>query len=198
MTIKTQIPFSATHFDPDRGCWWREPNVTQRGWHRLISTGWYDAGIDFPAQTLTPVRSLDTEHFEHPKTAPVSKAIDVPVWDGTGLPPVGTVCEFAGFNPEETMPTDPRAGDQVTVIAHFMSGSFEVAAFIFYAPPGFEYFQVAQGAYGCFRPIRTPEQIAAEEREKAIGDMEKTTNWQITQSSSRALYDAGYRKMVKS
>ena len=70
-----------------------------------------------------------------------------PQWTGEGLPPVGTVCEFAGFNPEETLPTDPRVGDQVTVIAHFMSGSFEVAAFTFYAPPEFEYLQVAQGAY---------------------------------------------------
>lgn len=52
-------------------------------------------------------------------------------WTGEGLPPVGTLCEFAGFNPEETIPTDPRVGDQVTVIAHFMSGSFEVAAFTF-------------------------------------------------------------------
>ncbi len=77
-------------------------------------------------------------------------------WTGTGLPPVGTVCEFAGFNPEETLPTDPLAGDKVTVIAHFKSGEIELAAFTFYAPPEFEYLQVAQGAYGCFRPIRTP------------------------------------------
>ena len=92
-------------------------------------------------------------HFEQLRPAP---------WTGKGLPPVGAVCEFAGFNPEETMPTDPRVGDQVKVIAHFMSGSFEVAAFTFHAPPEFEYLQVAQGAYGCFRPIRTTEQIAEE------------------------------------
>lgn len=122
-------------------------------------------------------------------------------WTGEGLPPVGTVCEFAGFNPEETLPKDPRVGDQVTVIAHFMGGSFEVAAFTFYAPPEFKYLQVAQGAYGCFRPIRTPEQIAVEEREKAIEVMIADTNILTGIMSDRRimagqLYDAGYRKQV--
>jgi hypothetical protein len=49
-----------------------------------------------------------------------------------------------------------------------------------------------------FRPIRTPEQIAAEEREKAIdamnklvGDIEKIPTWR---DALAALYDAGYRK----
>ena len=125
-------------------------------------------------------------------------------WNGEGLPPVGTVCEFAGFNPEETMPTDPRVGDQVTVIAHFMSGSFEVAAFTFYAPPEFEYLQVAQGAYGCFRPIRTPKQIAAEERLAAINYMEIDAGMCATafdgDPEARAwienLIDKGWRKPV--
>ena len=121
----------------------------------------------------------------------------VKVWDGEGLPPVGTVCEFAGFNPEETMPTDPRVGDQVTVIAHFMSGSFEVAAFTFYAPPEFEYLQVAQGAYGCFRPVRTPEQIAADERAANIEAMRADIGWKapyLGPCPVALLYDAGYRK----
>ncbi len=134
----------------------------------------------------------------------------VKVWDGEGLPPVGTVCEFAGFNPEETMPTDPRVGDQVTVIAHFMSGSFEVAAFTFYAPPGFEYLQVAQGAYGCFRPIRTPEQIAEEARLAELNLMigaikdhpsgrhgvDHLTQLKIHEEVCINLYDAGWRKQV--
>lgn len=133
-----------------------------------------------------------------------------PAWTGEGLPPVGTVCEFAGFNPEETMLTDPRVGDQVTVIAHFMSGSFEVAAFTFYAPPGFEYLQVAQGAYGCFRPIRTPEQIAEEARIAELNLMvgaikdypggrhgvDHLTQLKIHEEACINLYDAGWRKQV--
>ena len=133
-----------------------------------------------------------------------------PAWTGKGLPPVGTVCEFAGFNPEETLPTDPRIGDQVTVIAHFMSGSFEVAAFTFYAPPEFEYLQVAQGAYGCFRPIRTPEQIAEEARIAELNLMvgaikdypggrhgvDHLTQLKIHEEACLNLYDAGWRKQV--
>lgn len=125
-----------------------------------------------------------------------------PAWTGEGLPPVGTVCEFAGFNPEETLPTDPRIGDQVTVIAHFMSGSFEAAAFTFYAPPEFEYLQVAQGAYGCFRPIRTPEQIAEEEREAAhqelmhhiAGYMGRDNPHSADDGLAQYLLDHDYRK----
>jgi len=119
-------------------------------------------------------------------------------WSGEGLPPVGTVCEFAGFNPEETLPSDPMVGDRVTVIAHFKSGSIDVAAFTFLAPPEFEYLQVAQGAYGCFRPIRTPEQIAAEERSKSIAEIIKLVGWEYgvvgSDEAAARIYDAGYRK----
>ena len=132
------------------------------------------------------------------------------IWTGEGMPPVGTVCEFAGFNPEETLPTDPRAGDQVTVIAHFMSGSFEVAAFTFYAPPEFKYLQVAQGAYGCFRIIRTPEQISEEARVAELNLMigaikdhpggrhgvDHLTQLKIHEEACINLYEAGWRKQV--
>jgi len=131
----------------------------------------------------------------------------MPAWNGEGLPPVGTVCEFDGFNPEETLPTDPRVGDQVTVIAHFMSGSFELAAFTFHAPPEFKYLRVAQGAYGCFRPIRTPEQIAAEERlQKAIELYGAVMNHSGQQFKSLpaerqehylSLIDAGWQKVPR-
>lgn len=50
-----------------------------------------------------------------------------------------------------------------------------------------------------FRPIRTPEQIAAEERDKAIEGMIADTNILTGIMSDRRimagqLYDAGYRK----
>ena len=119
-------------------------------------------------------------------------------WNGEGLPPVGTVCEFAGFNPDETLPTDPLVGDQVTVIAHFKSGPIDLAAFTFFAPPDFEFLQVGQGAHGCFRPVRTPEQIAAGEREAYIKIMLNepgvASNNSVADFTCAALYDAGYRK----
>ncbi len=123
--------------------------------------------------------------------------IDKP-WDGQGLPPVGTVCEFAGgtYSPEDPFDNDLREGDRVTIIAHFKDGDLDLAAFTFNPQvrnPDRGAACVEQGAYGCFRPIRTPEQIAAEEREKAIKEMcfaEET----LTVKQAKALYDAGYRR----
>lgn len=174
----SKAPDGATHYRilPESGLlnWYRKEDSTWQ-WSRS-PLGWSDCLGKEPEGKVLPISE---------------------VWTGEGLPPVGTVCEFAGFNPEETMPTDPRVGDQVTVIAHFMSGSFEVAAFTFYAPPEFEYLQVAQGAYGCFRPIRTPEQIASEDREKAVramGDAIKQPAGSVSYGALYDLYDAGYRK----
>lgn len=156
----------------EKGCWW----FFEGFWRH----------VDWKMGDLTPV-------FSHPDyVAPVQP------WNGQGLPPVGTVCEFAGFNPEETLPSDPMIGDRVTVIAHFKSGSIDVAAFTFLAPPEFEYLQVAQGAYGCFRPNRTPEQIAAEERSKSIAEIIKLVGWEYgvvgSDEAAARIYDAGYRK----
>ncbi|PZW52806.1 hypothetical protein F477_03652 [Pseudomonas sp. URIL14HWK12:I3] len=161
----------------EKGCWW------------FFEDFWRH--VDWKMGDLTPV-------FNHPDyVAPVQP------WNGQGLPPVGTVCEFAGFNPEETLPSDPMIGDRVTVIAHFKSGSIDVAAFTFSAPPDFEYLKVAQGAYGCFRPVRTPEQIAEEERERAVkkildvmlGHDQACIHDDTVQAlCAKRIYDAGYRK----
>ncbi|WP_445572118.1 hypothetical protein [Pseudomonas sp. E102] len=169
-------------------------------------SGWYRrAGDVFEHETHGQFRAFREGQFFTVHHQPEQLA-----WTGEGLPPVGTVCEFAGFNPEETLPTDPRVGDQVTVIAHFMSGSFEVAAFTFYAPPEFRYLKVSQGAYGCFRPIRTPEQIAEEARVAELNLMvgaikdypggrhgvDHLTQLRIHEEVCIDLYDAGWRKQV--
>ncbi|MOA09956.1 hypothetical protein D3C78_1298210 [compost metagenome] len=53
-----------------------------------------------------------------------------------------------------------------------------------------------------FRPVRTPEQIKAEEREKAIVEMAETMHaaigFGVNRADCEALYDAGYRKQVES
>nr|WP_314569253.1 hypothetical protein [uncultured Pseudomonas sp.] len=126
-------------------------------------------------------------------------------WNGEGLPPVGTVCEFAGFNPEETTFDDPSVGDTVTVIAHYLSGCVQVAAFTYNCAANFGALNVAQGAHGCFRPIRTAEQIAAEERDRAINEMVfGACSCEPDGGNTSAfmicgyLYDAGYRKQESS
>ncbi|ANI04197.1 hypothetical protein A210_16580 [Pseudomonas putida SJTE-1] len=180
----------ATHFDPVDQNFLREVGEAlllfniKRGWTVPLHTAY----------------GLHVEECNRP-------LIKRPEWNGEGLPPVGTVCEFAGFNPEETLPSDPVVGDRVTVIAHFKSGSIDVAAFTFFAPPEFEYLQVGQGAHGCFRPIRTPEQIAEEEREKAItqilhvmlGHDQASIHEDTVQAlCAKRVYDAGYRKQEAS
>ncbi|EMI4495041.1 hypothetical protein V6599_003994 [Pseudomonas aeruginosa] len=104
--------------------------------------------------------------------------IDKP-WDGQGLPPVGTVCEWHG--PDGWVYTESN------VVAYTDDGLF-----ICMQKPGCR--PVVQRIDNCeFRPIRTPEQIAAEEREKAIEEMcfaEET----LTVKQAKALYEAGYRR----
>lgn len=178
----SKAPEGATHWDTGM-------NNRVAGWMKLDDGVWYwwpaaDA-FSCPKKWHASLNQhmIQAEGFVE-RPAP---------WIGKGLPPVGTVCEFNGFNPEETTPADPLVGDKVTVIAHFMSGSIEVAAFTFFAPPEFAFLQVGQGAYGCFRPIRTPEQMAAEEREAALKEMIALVGGS-SRRSAEALYDAGYRK----
>lgn len=105
-----------------------------------------------------------------------------PKWVEGELPPVGTVCEWCpnqdgwvqveilGHDGEETW--FRRAGQSISETCLRMA---------------------------FFRPIRTPEQIAAEEREKAIDEMLKDFGkfFANPMTSARTIYDAGYRKQVK-
>lgn len=111
-----------------------------------------------------------------------------PAWSGEGLPPVGTVCEV--YHCDEWL--------QGEVIAHFQQRAGIVAAYtveVGSIGSGIKHLDSAIGE--CFRPIRTPEQIAAEEREKAIADIGNLLNclWASEQEAAAFIYDAGYRKV---
>lgn len=114
-----------------------------------------------------------------------SNAIARPVeWDGTGLPPVGTKCEVKLLYAD--------LWHECTVVAHFegravvVLGNHESACI--YAEQ--------------LRPIRTPEQIAAEKREREINDLVEVivTHYEYPKGAesyiglARALHNAGYRK----
>lgn len=90
-------------------------------------------------------------------------------WSGEGLPPVGVVCEIAESTGDLII--SYPAGHKVKIYAHFthVNGT-EIAAFA----------DDAAQVYGCgyyriFRPIRTPDQIAADERESYIRRMQNGT-----------------------
>ena len=111
------------------------------------------------------------------------KAEKVGDWNGEGLPPVGTVCEWkekTGFS-------------WVKATVLFISES----SVVMQREDGFEWQMLTKRTV--FRPIHTPEQIAAEERDKAIEGMIADTNILTGIMSDRRimagqLYDAGYRK----
>jgi hypothetical protein len=109
-------------------------------------------------------------------------------WTGEGLPPVGTVCEWHGPNsdgPNGWVYTASR------VVAYT-----EDHLFVCMQAPSC--WPVVQRIDNCeFRPIRTPEQIAAEE-------IETIFKWMVNRDSERGLrgiaedlHADGYRKQVK-
>lgn len=104
-------------------------------------------------------------------------------WDGEGLPPVGTVCEYLKHAKYKTTWIKVRVvfiGGNLIVFEHG-ANSNEFSE------------QITEVS---FRPIKTPEQIAAEERLHDIDEMMGVGNWhsRTFKDVISALYDAGYRK----
>ncbi|QLL11734.1 hypothetical protein [Pseudomonas chlororaphis] len=110
-----------------------------------------------------------------------AEIINAPVaWNGEGLPPVGTVCE-RNYGGE---------WKKTTICGHSPDGQSWAA---FYDDDKAGWLSVSG-----FRPIRTPEQIAAEERKKIEDEIQDICT--DAENSGvpyfEALYDAGYRKQV--
>lgn len=117
-------------------------------------------------------------------------------WSGEGLPPVGTVCEVDYC--EEWRCCE--------VIAHFKQRVGMVAVFTVEIHDGAK----SLDAFGesSFRPIRTPEQIAADDRDAAIQEMindstnpmddcllaDKYPGDVFMRQLMACMYSAGYRK----
>ena len=99
-------------------------------------------------------------------------------WDGSGVPPVGTVCEYLWSEGKEWRKCE--------VVAYYFANvvAVDVDSAAVCLPTGM------------FRPIKTPEQIAAEERLSAIDEMVVLAqhSGSICKDVMSALYDAGYRK----
>lgn len=99
-----------------------------------------------------------------------------PEWTGEGLPPVGLDVQ--------------RKSCGVWIASKALAHS-PCGRFCAYADAG----GMNWGGETLFRPIRTPAQLAAEEREKAIEDICNTSGDKVTPRSAGLLYDAGYRKI---
>lgn len=103
-------------------------------------------------------------------------------WSGEGIPPVGTFCDGYVQNSGREW-----KWLEVEILKHNDTSNNECAVHV-----------TKHGILRwCdqFRPIRTPEQIAAEERLHAIDEMIDFVVPCITyRNLISALYDAGYRK----
>ncbi|WP_146067139.1 hypothetical protein [Stutzerimonas kunmingensis] len=109
-------------------------------------------------------------------------------WSGEGLPPAGTVCEVLNNT------LDRPEWERCTIL--FM-GKFKA---IYESESCHErVVDVSESWIISFRPIRTPEQIAAEERREAILEMKGFLSFSDYREAERHcadLYDAGYRKVT--
>lgn len=118
-------------------------------------------------------------------------------WDEVGLPPVGLDVEIKRGNCTWIDGDEWQIGKTATVMASFLnSRDIEMASVQF--PGGHCECILAR----CLSPIRTAEQVAAEEREKAINLMIDDTSILTgtisdRRTMARQLYDAGYRKETK-
>lgn len=119
----------------------------------------------------------DEEYFvNHPYREITFDLLDA--WDGSGLPPVGTVCEYIW--------TDGEDWRKCEVVAHYFADVVAVDVLECTA---------ACLPAGLFRPIKTPEQTAAEDRLHAIDEMnDLILGWGVEKRMLAVLYDAGYRK----
>lgn len=125
------------------------------------------------------------------------KKIDAQAWNGEGLPPVGMVVELDKL--------DMGGWREVQILAHW-TGDKRLCDVAIYMPLGENSPSVGQAIAECFRPIRTPEQIAAEERTKAVDEMlalDSYPNGELAgglmsrRSFCEALYDAGIRRQAQ-
>lgn len=112
-------------------------------------------------------------------------------WSGEGLPPVGSMVMIDRMGLTIWPDAEQFIGPDVKVLANYKAGDEDM---IVVESPD-------ERSNCCFRacmarPIRTPEQIAAEERDTAVRNIMGLGG--IQRQSAEWIYDAGYRKEVKS
>lgn len=172
----TKAPEGATHWEP-------KSYYFAEGWMRKVGNEWSfwsEASESWVRGTLTCNVSAEREAtFEaRPQEA----------WDGQGLPPVGIEAEVIWDGADIAyFRAKILAHDEDRVVFRWCEGESK-GQYGSYAVLNF-------GILPTFRPLRTPEQIAAEEREKAVGDMAMSIQGVPYQYPTLyALFDAGYRR----
>lgn len=198
-------PNGATHYEPSRGAG-KNPvfyhvldGKALYAWAVLSSGEHMDCptnnpyGWDFDYSTAIP---RPIESYADRINAP--KVVE---WDGVGDPPVGTVCEY------DARPIGKGDPLFVKVEVKYLSEQ-SIVIICTDVPDGENKENIGVelalmnglNMRGKLRPILTAEQVAAEEREKAIKEMIMhgvDAGDSTIEYSCAALYDAGYRKEPK-
>lgn len=113
-------------------------------------------------------------------------------WDGEGLPPVGAVCEFSDHK-------EPETWTECRVIAF----DEEEDSVVFKILSRDHLLQYDSRFVSSLRPIRTPEQIEAEERNEAQKDIKHIilTSFKIdpitASSIAGVIADSHFRKVIQ-
>lgn len=166
----SKAPEGATHCNPTATEPWRK--CEGAAWYYFSSGKW----IEF----LCPTTS---DYIKRPAASTA--------WNGTGLPPVGTVCEMCD---------DEGAWHRSTVIANGVDRGVPTAI-----GQADDTLLWCQADHHC-RPVRTPEQIAAEERDKARTEVlnamveagaadEPQSLWEHRLKVVGEMLDMGFRKI---
>lgn len=132
---------------------------------------------------------IDPTVFDESMQNLIARPAEPATWNGKGLPPVGTVCIV---EPHNTMwGFSSTSGYERKILAYY--GEY---VWLGHAETPLETpLETTRIDKVDFRPLRTPEQIAAEEREKAVGDMAMSIQGVPYQYPTLyALFDAGYRR----
>ena len=138
----------------------------------------WQAAVDALRAEANPAESMALHHQE---VGRITRQ-----WNGEGLPPAETVVELRTVSAK----TDWAK-------AKIKFASRNVVVWDWDGEPAISGLCTAYAHAIEMRPIRTPEQIAAEERERVIDTMVKSCPYPgsgCTRIDCAALYDAGYRK----
>ena len=177
-----EAPEGATHWEIDN-------QYASPSWVRKDADGeWSFWGWNCRGWIPMDCPNPERMRFIYPRPTP---------WTGDGLPPVGEVCEVSVSH------INDGAWTAVEILAHAKHDSDD-AVLVREKNLGTMHGVIYDRSW--FRPIRTPEQIAEEERKAAIEEMIRAIHpgdinsaitkglYSVLKQAMADLYDAGYRK----
>lgn len=160
-------PIGTTHFDPMDRNHLKQEEGDSKVWNNCH--GW-----------------VSSSSGQYPKDlSTMTRLVAKPSWNGNGTPPAGTFCEL------RVVPHGEWGAATV------LFSSSNVIVWDWAEDPAVNGKCTSYTHQVEARPIRTPEQIAAEEHAKAIKELIERTDYILDETAAAAVLAAGYSKHVK-